>query len=76
MKKISYTKGESKMQSDNTKTPPKCSIADLGRSVRVTTATELVWLKLVYGIPTFPLTAKAMQSKGHTAQFDNALEAG
>ena len=40
---------------------------DLGRSVRVTTATQLVHgvVKPVYGIPTFQLTAKAVQSKGH-----------
>ena len=39
----------SKGQSDNTKTPQKSSITqrlrtDLGRSVGVTTATQLVWL--------------------------------
>ena len=39
----------SKGQIDNTKTPPKCPITqryrtDLGRSVAVTTATQLVWL--------------------------------
>ena len=38
-----------KLQSDNTKTPPKCSISqrlrtDLGRSVAKTTAIQLVWL--------------------------------
>ena len=45
---------ESKKQLDNTKTPPKTSItlrlqADLGRSVGVTTATQLVWLNRVTG---------------------------
>ena len=40
---------KSKKQRDNTKTPPKTSITqrlrtDLGRSVRVATATQLVWL--------------------------------
>ena len=40
---------KSKKQRDNTKTPPKTSItqrlrADLGRSVGVTIATQLVWL--------------------------------
>ena len=39
----------SKRQSDSTKTPPKSSITqrlwtDIGRSVGVTTATQLVWL--------------------------------
>ena len=41
---------KSKKQRDNTKTPPKPSIAqrlrtDLGRSVGVTIATQLVWFK-------------------------------
>ena len=40
---------KSKKQRDNTKTPPKTSITqrlrtDLGRSVGVTIATQLVWL--------------------------------
>ena len=39
----------SKKQNDNTKTPPKTSITqrlrtDLGRSVEITIATQLVWL--------------------------------
>ena len=43
-----------KKQSDNTKTPPKTSITqrlltDLGRPVRVTTATQLVWLNRFTG---------------------------
>ena len=59
---------KSKKQRDNTKTPPKTSIkqrlrTDLGRLVGVTTATPLVWLNR---FTTFPLTATAMQSKGHT----------
>ena len=62
---------KSKKQQDNTKTPPKTSITkrlrtDLGRSVEVTIATQLVWFKPVYRIPAFRLTAKAVQSKGHT----------
>ena len=36
---------------------------DLGRSVGVTTVTPTGVVKLVYGIPTFPLTMKAVQSK-------------
>ena len=40
---------KSKTQRDNIKTPPKTSITqrlqtDLGRSVKVTIATQLVWL--------------------------------
>ena len=58
-----------KKQHDNTQTPPKTSITkrlqtNLGRSVGVTTATQLV--KAVYRIPTFPLTTRAVSSKGHT----------
>ena len=53
----------SKEQCYNTQTPPKSSITqqlrtDLGRSVGVTIATHVV--KSVYGIPTFPLTVKAV----------------
>ena len=49
---------------DNTQTPPKTSITqrlrtDLGRSVGVTSNPTGV-VKPVYGIPTFPLTAKAV----------------
>ena len=45
---------ESKNQRDNTKTPQKTSITqrlrtDLGRSVAVTTATQLVWLNRFTG---------------------------
>ena len=43
---------------------------DLGRSVGVTIATQLV-VQLVYGIPTFPLTANFMLLKGQT--FKNLL---
>ena len=50
-----------KGQSDNTNNATKSSItqrlrADLGRSVGVTTATQLVWFTGFTG-PTFPLTA-------------------
>ena len=38
---------------------------DLWRSVGLTIATQLVWLNRL-GIPTFPLTATAVWSKGHT----------
>ena len=38
---------------------------DLGRSVGVTTATQLMWLTWFTG-PTFPLPATAVLSKGHT----------
>ena len=52
---------KSKQQHDNTKTPPKTSISqrlrtDLGRSVRLTIATQLVWLNRFYGIPTLQFT--------------------
>ena len=44
---------KSKKQTDNTKTPPQNSITqllrtDLGRSVGVTIATQLVWLRQLY----------------------------
>ena len=49
MTKADTPTGQSKKQSDNTKTPPKTSITqrlrtDLGRSVEVTIATQQVWL--------------------------------
>ena len=45
---------KSKKQHENTKTPPKTSISqqlqtDLGRSVGVTTATQLLWLNRLTG---------------------------
>ena len=48
--KAPTTTEKSKKQRDNTKTPPKTSITqrlrtDLGRSVRVTIATQLLWSK-------------------------------
>ena len=48
MTKAPTPKEESKQQRDNTKTPPNNSITqrlrtDLGRSVVVTIATQLVW---------------------------------
>ena len=51
-------------------TPQKSSITqrlrtNWGRSVGVTTATQLVWLIWFTG-PTFPLPATAVLSKGHT----------
>ena len=47
---------KSKKQRDNTKTPPKTSIiqrlqTDLGRSVEVMIATQLVWLNWFKGSP-------------------------
>ena len=50
-------------------TPLKSSITqrlrtDLGRSVGVTTAIQLVWLTWFTG-PTFPLPETAVLSKGH-----------
>ena len=52
--KIPYTDGKIQKQHDNTKTPPKSSITqrlrtDLGRSVGVAIATQLVWLKWFTG---------------------------
>ena len=54
----------SKTKGQHTQTPPKISITqrlrtDLGRSVGVTSNPTGV-VKPVYGIPTFPLTAKAV----------------
>ena len=54
----------SKVQSENTNNATKSSIkqrlrTDLGRSVGVTTATQLVWLTWFTG-PTFPLPATAV----------------
>ena len=54
----------SKTKGQHTQTPPKTSISqrlrtDLGRSVGVTSNPTGV-VKPVYGIPTFPLTAKAV----------------
>ena len=54
----------SKTKGQQTQTPPKTSITqrlrtDLGRSVGVTSNPTGV-VKPVYGIPTFPLTAKAV----------------
>ena len=40
-------------------------LTDLGRSVGVTMATQLVWLTWFTG-PTFPLPAATVKSKGHT----------
>ena len=59
---------KSKQKRDNTKTPPKTSITqrlrtDIGRSVGVTIAHPTGVVKAVYGIPTFPLTAKAVITK-------------
>ena len=60
----------SKSKGQHTQTPPKTSITqrlwtDLGRSVGVTSNPTVV-VKPVYGIPTLPPTAKAVQPKGHT----------
>ena len=54
-----------KKQRENTKTPPKTSITqrlrtDLGRSVGGNDSHPTGVAKPVYGIPTFPLTAKAV----------------
>ena len=54
----------SKTKGQHTQTPPKTSITqrlrtDLGRSVGVTSYPTGV-VKPVYGIPAFPLTAKAV----------------
>ena len=61
----------SKKQRDNTKTPPKTSItqqiADWLRTVSWDNDSHpTVVAKPVYGISTFPFTAKAVQSKEHT----------
>ena len=54
-----------KKKCDNTKTQPKTSITqrlrtNVGRSLEVPTATQLCVVKQVYGIQTFPLTAKVV----------------
>ena len=54
MTKAASPTEKSKKQPDNTKTPPKTSITqllrtDLGRSVGVTIATQLVWLNRLTG---------------------------
>ena len=64
MTKNPYTNKNSKTKGQHTQTPPKTSITqqlrtDLGRSVGVTRNPTGV-VKPVYGIPTFPLTAKAV----------------
>ena len=56
---------KSNKQRDNTKTPPKTSITqrsqtDVGRSVGGNDSHPTGVVKPVYGIPTFPLTAKAV----------------
>ena len=68
----------SKTKGQHTQTPPKTSITqrlrtDLGRSVGVTSNPTGV-VKPVYGIPTFPLTAKAVQSKGHNIQTNKQTD--
>ena len=62
--KSPYTHGNVKRAVTTQKTPQKSSIkqrlrTDLGRSVGVTTATQLVWLTWFTG-PTFPLPATAV----------------
>ena len=49
MKEATTPSGKPKKQRDNTKTPPKTSMTDLGRSVGVTIATQLVWLNRFTG---------------------------
>ena len=54
-------------QSDNTKTPPKSSITHrlrtyLGRSVAVTTATQLVWLSGLRTHPSDPSQQRCNQN--------------
>ena len=62
--KSPYTHGNIKRAVTTQTTPQKSSIkqrlrTDLGRSVGVTTATQLVWLTWFTG-PTFPLPATAV----------------
>ena len=62
---------KSKKQSDNTKTPTKRLITqwlltDLRQLVESAYIHPTGVVKLVYGIPTFPLIAKAAKSKGRT----------
>ena len=59
------TPTEKSKERDNTKTPPKTSITqqlrtDFGRSVKGNDGQLTSVIKLVYGIPTFPLTTKAV----------------
>ena len=58
-----------KTQCDNTKTPQKFSIAqptrtDLGRSVEVTTATQLMWLNRLMGSQPSHLPQKLCNQNG------------
>ena len=69
MTKAASPTEKSKKQRDNTKTPPKTSITqrlrtDLGRSVGVTTANQLVWLNNLTGSQPSNLN---VDSDGHTA---------
>ena len=60
---------KSKKQRDNTKTPPKTLITqrlrtDLGRSVGVTIATQLVWLNRLMG-PQPSHSPQQLRNRGH-----------
>ena len=63
-------------QMDNIKMPPKTSITqrlwtDLRRSVGETIVIQLGMVKPVYAYPTFPLTAKAVLSKGQNPTINH-----
>ena len=57
-------------QNDNTKMPPKTSITDLADRLSTSSWSSDSYqtedVKLVYGIPIFPLTTKAVESTGHS----------
>ena len=65
-----------KKQSDNTKTPTKTTItqrllADLERSVGVTTATQLVWLNRFMGSQPFLLRKTFIIRRTYISKFVN-----
>ena len=67
--KPQHQQNKSKKQRDNTKTPPKTSITqrlrtDLGRSVGVTTATQLVYLNQFTGSQPFH-SPQQLYNRGH-----------
>ena len=68
MTKASTPREKPKKQRDNTKTPPKTSITqrlrtDLGRSGRVSIATQLVWLNRFMGSQPFHIPQKPSYQK-------------
>ena len=70
---------KSKKQRDNTKTPPKILITqrlrtDLGQSVGVTTATQLVWLDRFTGSQPYHSLQKLCNQKDTNPKLVNSKE--